>query len=275
MEIDPMTFIKKLLYFRAVFDKYIIKIVYDEKQEDKYKWSLQCPNKTSEGRGNKGNLIYKNTFEDTQQQTHVIKCLSMLQVTYRMKKYKNWLHDVLHWFQDSSYFYISGDDYQYYLDELVCKYFDKNTEYTSITNETYYSKGTDTPHFLFNFIDYLYWVKGQKNGKNEFEFDFKYRNSIEHHRPQSWKMGISDEIIDCLGNLCLISKSTNSRLNNEEPIGKVNKYYDKKLPPKRKIMYELTRNSSNELKWSKEEIISHYYDVVDLLHHRRNILNLE
>ena len=63
-------------------------------------------------------------------------------------------------------------------------------------------------------------------------------------------------------------------MNNEEPAGKAITYNSNTLPPKRKIMYEITRNSSSELKWGEEEIIQHYNDVVNLLKRKDEILGI-
>jgi len=261
---DSMEFISKLLYYRTVFDRYIIKSSQSENSEDGFRWSLDMPTKYE-------SLDFKNTFKDNER---IPKCLSMLQVTYRTKKYKNWLLEVLGWFCDETDFYISSEIYQKKLDGLVCKYYTDNIEYKEITKEHCYSKGTDTPHFLFNFIDYLYWVESQKDEKKQkINFDFKYRNSVEHHLPQSFENEENMIQMNNLGNLCLVSKSSNSRMNNEAPTGKADKngkYYKSNLPPKQRIMYDIT-NEKN--KWGNDEIANHYNEVVELLGRRTEILS--
>jgi hypothetical protein len=129
-----------------------------------------------------------------------------------------------------------------------------------------------------NLIDYLYWVAHKKKLdiayiKKISNVEFRYRNSVEHHRPQSRTDNIDDKLINCLGNLCLVSKNANSRMNNEEPIGKAKAYYNNgNLPPKRKIMYDMTNDKKS---WGEEEIKQHYKDVMDLLKHRKEILEIE
>lgn len=275
-KIDSMAFISKLLYFRTVFDRYILKATIDEKSEDEYYWSLEMPYKYTYDK--KQSLKYKNTFD---KQKRILKCLSMLQVTYRTRIYKNWLQEVLGWFTEPANFNITSEDFQKRLDELVCKYFNDNMEYHEITKDKYYSKGTNTPHFLFNFIDYLYWVESANKIKNNIadikyvnDFEFKYRNSIEHHLPQSFLNSQNQKCLDCLGNLCLVSKSSNSKMNNEAPSGKADekgKYYRKNLPPKQKIIYDITNSNKS---WGENEISQHYYDVVILLEKRKDILGI-
>lgn len=268
-EIVPVKFVSKLLYYRMIFDRYVVRALDDSTGNGH--WSLRKPCK-----GKKEKLGYKNTFGDKQER--IVKCLSMLQVTYRSKTYKNWLQEVLSWFECPKCD-MPKEKYQEKLDRLALSHYTFEDE----INGTCYSKGTGTPHFLFNFIDYLYWVESKKkrNGIRHIDkvrnFTFKYRNSVEHHRPQSCRKDDDDDynrLIDCLGNLCLVSKSSNSKMNNEEPSGKAIKYGGFELPPKRKIMYEITKESKSALKWDEDEIIEHHDGVVDLLDKREKILGV-
>ncbi|MDR2972022.1 MAG: DUF262 domain-containing HNH endonuclease family protein [Bacteroidales bacterium] len=291
-QVNVEDFIADLLYYRTIFDKYVVKATTDENTEDKYEWTLKQAYKseyTDKDGKKKTSLKYKNTFGDQELQNRIIKCLSMLQVTFRTRIYKNWLQEVLKWFTPSIETDVLKIDYRKKLDDLVLSYYaDKDRNFKNeIDNVTVsYAKGTDTPHFLFNFIDYLYWIANktkyneskQENEKianldNVIDFNFNYRNSVEHHLPQSFEgQTYAKILIDNLGNLCLVSKSANSRMNNESPKGKADKngkYYKDKLTPKRKIMYDMT-NTKNE--WGQTEIDEHYKDVVKLLKRRTDIL---
>jgi hypothetical protein len=283
--IDAEDFIMDLFYYRTVFDKYIVKSTTNENSEDKYEWTLKSPYKYYYEARKQSSLKYKSTFAN--QQDRIIKCLSMLQVTFRTRIYKNWLQEVLRWFEPDND--IALLDYQRKLDELVLSYYsDKDRKFENeIGNATIsYTQGINTPHFLFNFIDYLYWVAQNTNynddkDKNQTianlnyvsDFNFNYRNSIEHHLPQSFEGKTYEKaLIDNLGNLCLVSKSANSKMNNEHPKGKAGKdgkYYNNKLSPKRKIMYDITNNVNS---WGQVEIEQHYKDVVSLLKQRNAIL---
>lgn len=268
--IDPVDFVVDLLYYRTVFDRYIIKASSDEKEEDNYKWSLEKPYKYTYDAKNTTSLKYKTTFEN---QERIIKCLSLMQVTFRNRKYKNWLQDILILFSDRSKFLIEKDEYQNILDELLLTYFDAN--FSRLSKEKPYNEGTRTPHFLFNYIDYLYWVDSINQGKTKFNFEFKYRNSVEHHLPQSFRDETNKDWIDNLGNLCLISKNSNSKMNNEDPVGKANtsgKYYRNDLPSKQKVMYDFTNEKNC---WGASEIEKHYSDVIDLLDRAKEILTIK
>ena len=261
-KIDVKDFINDLLYYRTVFDRFIVKATEDEEDEESYKWTLQNPYRYFYQKRNTHTLKYKNTFEN---QERLIKAISMLQVSFRNRKYKNWLQDVLRIFKDRKNFNISLEDYQRNIDQWILEYFESH-----ITEENY-DTGVRVPHFLFNFIDYLYWVR--KN--TDFDFKFTYRNSVEHHLPQSFQNEINAGLMNNLGNLCLISKSSNSKMNNEHPVGKAKsdgKYYRQgKLPSKQKVMYDIT---NKEGKWGNIEIMEHRENVVSLLDNRNTLLVL-
>lgn len=268
-EIDPLKFIDLLLYYRVVFDRFIVTVVEDDKSEDNTKWVLRKPNRYYYQKQNQHRLNYKNSFEQFQEP--VIKCLSMLQVTFRTKKYKNYLQEILSWFKDAKDLEIQAKEFLIKLNELVIKTYSENKNFDRLAIKSHYNEGTNTPHFLFNFIDYLYWTENPE----KFNFEFKYRNSVEHHLPQSFKKSENESVIDCLGNLCLVSKSGNSKMNNEAPEGKASqngKYYKKGLPAKQLIMYEKT---NLERQWGETEILNHSYDILDLLNRKNEILNVQ
>ena len=277
--LDPMDFIYQLFYYRVIFDRYIIRSVINSDEEDNFRWSLRKPYKYIDRTG-RASLRFKSSFgegdEDNieyvgNKQDRIIKCLSMLQVTYSSKAYKNWLQDVFIWFRDKQKpIDVSANDYIRALDSIALNNYNK-LEYDYSSN-----LGTRTPHYLFNFIDYLYWVakvskvEGINISTLEYvpdTFDFKYRNSVEHHYPQSEEENVLD--VDSLGNLCLISSSTNSSLNDKHPYFKAKGYYSSTLPPKRKVMYEITRHRE---KWQTQEIEEHRNEVIEVLKNRHKIL---
>ena len=255
--IDVKDFVNDLLYYRTVFDRFIVKATDEEADEEKYKWTLQKPCKYDYYKRNTSSLKYKNTFEN---QDRLIKSISLLQVTFRNRKYKNWLQEILLFFSNKERFNISILDYQDFIDGIILNHFDVNIDSSK------FDDGVKVPHFLFNFIDYLYWVQSPS------DFKFTYRNSVEHHLPQSYKNEINEDLLDNLGNLCLVSKNSNSKMNNEHPTGKAaidGKYYRPNLPPKQKTIYNIT---NKEKKWGNEEILTHRIEITDLLEKREAIL---
>lgn len=170
------------------------------------------------------------------------------------------MQEILHFFSNKERFNISILELQDFIDGIVLNHFDANMDSTK------FDEGVKVPHFLFNFIDYLYWVQSPS------DFKFTYRNSVEHHLPQSYKNEINEGLLDNLGNLCLVSKSSNSKMNNEHPTGKAaidGKYYKTNLPPKQKVIYDLTNHKKQ---WGNIEILNHRIEIADLLDKREEIL---
>lgn len=54
------------------------------------------------------------------------------------------------------------------------------------------------------------------------------------------KENISKECVDSLGNLCLISKESNSRLSDRDVTDKVKYYKEKNLGANRQVIYDTT-----------------------------------
>ena len=265
--IDTKDFIKSLLFYRVVFDRFVIKSAEDEKSEDSYRWSLKKPELYYYASKKQNRINFKNTFDDPER---IIKALSMLQVTFRTKKYKNWLQELLSWFAPQNSLNISAIDFLSKLDALILNTYDRNEKLALIVKDLNYAQGTNTPHFLLNFIDYLMWVEYP----SKYNFEFKYRNSVEHHLPQSMENEANKLVLNNLGNLCLVGKSLNSKMNNESPVGKATensgKYYRDDLPPKQKEMYDITNTKGS---WGNMEIMDHYQIVIDKLKNKEDILN--
>lgn len=281
-KIDSKDFIKALFFSRVVFDRYIVKTVTDKTVEDEIKWTLRKPTKYT------NSWKYTNTFGDTLEQRRIEKALSMLQVTFRTRIYKNWLQDILKWFYDRKSIEVDANDYTEKIDGLILQYYAEREikniqllESESVSKNNSYSLGTDTPHFIFNFIDYLYWVDSKNENKinksySIEDFDFKYWNSVEHHMAREWadRNGITDkdEFIDNLGNLCLISKSSNSRLSDRDVKEKVQTFGGGNLGAKRQIMYKMSKDAEDTYTWTEDKIKQHYNDLLELLKNRKNIL---
>lgn len=271
-------FILRLFMSRVYFDAYVVKAVNVQYQseDDSVRWSLKRVAVSSNGK-----LYLHDTYMgNTYMQARLVKALSMLQVTYRTKRYKNWLQEAIQFFRschDTSINLASaGDQYLKHLEKYMldrCKGM-VNTENTFNA----FNAGTATPHFLFNFIDYLYWIKSINEPENpDFgkleDFDFKYWNSVEHHlsRKKAESINGSETYINNIGNLCLLSRSTNSKLSDRDVKEKVEMYSKGNMGPKRQIMYAMTR--ANNFKWTKEEIEEHHKNILELLKQRRIILS--
>jgi hypothetical protein len=283
-------FIAKLFQSKVYFDAYVVKVfnMPYKTDDDSIRWSL----KRVAWDNDHSKMYLKLTFSGNDStQARAVKALSMLQVTYRNRRYKNWLLKVVELFDDyrkqSEKVLIPGDKYidclEKYMLERYGDFIGKNEPReimgdVSLKKDNSLSLGTDTPHFLLNFIDYLYWVESKVRSNdilqipNVRDFDFKYWNSVEHHlsRKKAEHLPNSGDYVDNLGNLCLLSKSVNSRLSDRDVKEKVEVYGKGNMGPKRQIMYAMT--GSNGYSWGHDEIKQHYNDLILLLSKREEIL---
>ena len=235
---DPMDFIKTLLRMRVLFDRYVIKTQGDVNDEESdYKWRLQRPTKYEYIKnGNKYSRVsLVNTFsnnsasDDDEREDHlnnrIVKLESMLQVSFRAPRNKRWLYALMVWLykRTNDKLNINYNSLLKMLENWTLDYYTALMEKRENNKDKrpIFESGTDTPHFIFNFIDYLYWL-ASKQGKttvryaNEIgDFQFRYYNSVEHHLPQSYEN--TDVDVDLIGNLCLISRRKNSSLNDKGP----------------------------------------------------------
>lgn len=288
---NSLDFIKFLLKIRVLFDKYVIKIQGLDDESEDLKWIMQRPYKDSDN-----NLRFRNTFSKEEptdsdeviesDNSRIIKQQSMLQVTFHNRKYKDWLNALLFWLDENTIesINVTGREMTRFLDKWIHSYYLEllkscnEAEKKNEKKNNLFSSGVDTPHFLLNYIDYLYWLVWITSQKKESDiryinklqdFQFKYYNSVEHHLPQSYEL-IDNVDIDMIGNLCLISRRKNSSLNDKAPTEKAK--LEKGLQPKRRIMYEITKDNSH---WGGKEIEEHQQDIIKLLEQSRNILILE
>ncbi len=280
---DPIDFIKALLRMRVLFDKYVVKTQGDANDEESdLKWRLLRPTKYEYVKnGNKYSRVgLVNTFsnntssdndEDEDVNNRIVKLESMLQVTFNTARNKKWLYALMSWLykRTKDNLSIDFDSLLKMLEQWALDYYRTLVEERETNNDKkpIFAAGTDTPRFLFNFIDYLYWLAwlASKQGKttmrfaNEIgDFQFRYYNSVEHHLPQSYEN--TDVDVDLIGNLCLISRRKNSSLNDKGPEEKAK--IEEGLQPKRLIMYKITRDKRH---WGKDEIEDHQREIEELI----------
>lgn len=284
--ISSVEFLERMLKTRCLFDRYVIKSQGEGEEDENIKWKMLKPYLFTYKK--EYSLRFKNTFSggyneaeenepENDIQKRIVMQQSMLQVTFRNKKYKNWLFDLLTWLYDYNVDNVDPCSLSAYLDKWILDYYDNLENKTIQTEDTewkFEALGTYTPHFVFNIIDYLYWVAkrtGRANVRYTDEIDdfyFRYYNSIEHHLPQSYE-DTGNVNIDNIGNLCLISRRKNSSLNDKAPLEKAK--LEPGLQPKRKIMYRITHDSNGI--WGKKQIMEHCQDIKSLLESRKLILS--
>ncbi|RHP66641.1 DUF262 domain-containing protein [Bacteroides sp. OF04-15BH] len=263
-EVFAQMFIIHLLQTRYLFDRFIIKREYTG-EDNEGEWSLK--ELFTSGQGSKKKAYYSNTklnYSNEWERTYAPRnkeCLmiqSALRVSYTSPKVMHWITELILWL-------FNNDDNQNpkLIDVAVSIAAQATLE--NFLNGGNYKLGVQTPHIVFNFLDYLLW----KSDKNKYgDFDFEFRNSVEHWYPQNPSDGSFDswDNKDTFGNLCIISRSVNSKFSNLSPKSKMQSYEKmiKKGSLKLRIMGDIIRNNSNE-SWIMNQCEEHEDEMINLL----------
>ena len=252
---EPKEFLSALLKCRMLYDRYIIK---RENEED---WSLKTLKYYGKNKDRKQSTFeYVNSAANNNQ--HLIMLLSMFHVSFPAMVYKHWLNDTLSFLhnESDSEGVVDTDGYFKHLENMSDRFFfgrfgaelEEPIDYFDLTyrkpeiptefDVTHLEQSTNVQNFIFNRLDYLLWRR-LKSGevfegvdmayvkKRVDKFTFTFRTSVEHYYPQHPLSGTLLEIsellpngVDSFGNLCLISRSNNSKLSNYLPEAKKEHY---------------------------------------------------
>lgn len=269
-------FIVFLLRSRFLFDKFIIK---RENTEDDQEgsWSLK------ELRVSKKSPRYVNTefgyYRERDKEQKSLErnreCLmiqSALRVSYTSPKVMHWITELLTWlFDDESELpELSGRAERIAAEAVAEGFFEKALEEMGAYDLREYKSedyafGVGTPHIVFNYLDYLLWKKAKKTHR---DFVFEFRNSVEHWYPQHPSDGSIEpwEGRDVFGNLCIISRSVNSKFSNLSPESKMKSYKKmvQKGSLKLRIMGGIIEGGSSE-KWRQSACAEHEQEMIRLL----------
>lgn len=257
-------FIMFLLRSRFLFDQFIIKRESIGDDQDG-RWSLKelC----TSGAWSAKKPYYANTklrYENEWEKTYAPRnkeCLmiqSALRVSYISPKVMHWITELLVWLfnNNETERYKLTDEAERIAAEAV------KENFLDLGN---YERGVQTPHVVFNYLDYLLW----KDDKERYEdFVFEFRNSVEHWYPQHPSKGTFEawDGIDTFGNLCIISRSVNSKFYNLSPESKMKSYKKmvQKGSLKLRIMGDIIEGSSSE-KWRQSACAEHEQEMIHLL----------
>lgn len=256
-------FILFLLHSRFLFDQFIIKREYAGDDQEGV-WSLKelC----TSGAGYKKKAYYANTrlrYENEWEKTYAPRnkeCLmiqSALRVSYTSPKVMHWITRLLEWlFDEETVLPKLTDEAERIAAEAVQEGF---------LDEGDHELGVQTPHIVFNYLDYLLW-KSDKEAYKDFVFEF--RNSAEHWYPQHPSDGTIEpwDGRDVFGNLCIISRSVNSKFSNLSPESKMKSYKKmvQKGSLKLRIMGDIIERGTSET-WRLSECAKHEEEMISLL----------
>ena len=259
-------FILFLLRSRFLFDKFIIKREYAGDDQEGT-WSLKelC----TSGAWSAKKPYYANTrlrYENEWEKTYAPRnkeCLmiqSALRVSYTSPKVMHWITRLLEWlFDEETVLPKLTDEAERIAAEAVQEGF---------LDEGDHELGVQTPHIVFNYLDYLLWKEDKGQDKKYTDFVFEFRNSVEHWYPQHPSEGTFEawDGIDTFGNLCIISRNVNSKFSNLSPESKMKSYKKmvQKGSLKLRIMGDIIEGSSSET-WRLSECAKHEEEMISLL----------
>ena len=270
-------FVICLLRTRYLFDKYIVKREYANENSDG-EWSLKSLYVS--GQQSKKNPYYKNSrFIQGREQGNTnesrtktnIMIQSALRVSYTSPKVMHWITSLLTWLSEDDCKHTCDADMVNYSaqTEAIAKAAVKEN-FFDVCADGKYAMGVNTPHIVFNYLDFLIWNGNRKRYDN---FAFEFRNSVEHWYPQNpsegtfeqWKDGV-----DQFGNLCIIQRNVNSKFSNMSPEAKKSTFKDmiSKGSLKLRIMSDLTEiheEKSASLYWKETAFKTHEDEMIKLL----------
>ena len=270
-------FIHCLLDVRFLFDKYIIKREYSIGNADEG-WSLKSLESSLSRTTRKpyyANTSFKNKNERRQtwerRHKHILMMQACLRVSYTSPKIMHWITHIL------SKLYLRNSNKYLHNFEYELEKFIANQVYEDYLKYENYSMGVNTPHIVFNYLDYLLWKNDEKLYK---DFSFEFRNSVEHWYPQHPSKGsidtwTDDKGLNFLGNLCIIQRNVNSKFSNMSPLAKKDTY--KKMVKngsiKLRIMAQNTTESDKN--WREKISIKHGNEMIAILEDAVNCIRNE
>ena len=249
-------FIKCLLQTRFLFDQYIIKREYVGNPDGV--WSLQTLNKNqNKPVYNLTKLVNPGQWKKEEVNRKILMLQSALRVSYTSPKVMHWITNLLSWLLESALKKGIAQEISKFYDVIEKQAKEPVRKYLSEEKNEYL--GVNTPHIVFNYLDFLLW----RDDKTKFkDFVFEFRNSVEHWYPQNPSEGSiqqwEDEGLNSFGNLCLVHRHVNSRFSNLSPEAKRTTFPDliEKGSLKLRLMSQLTEtiNSNN---WREEVCRAH------------------
>lgn len=267
-------FIKHLLRMRFLFDKYIIKreFIGDSLEGE---WSLKTLNVSGQGYNKKAYFTNTSFLQSGQWESsyankyrHVDNLMiqAALRVSYTSPKVMHWITGLLSWLANNT---SNLNSYCEVAENIARKSISEN--FFNCCKNGVYRLGVGTPHIVFNYLDYLIWKSNRESYK---DFDFEFRNSVEHwyprHPSESEIKVWSDRGVDRFGNLCIIQRNVNSKFSNLPPEGKKSSFKNMidKGSLKLRLMRELTTPGdgiSASQNWKENVCEEHEQEMIRIL----------
>lgn len=259
-------FIQSLLYWRILFDNYIIKSI--RENSDKTRWLIRPLKRVDRDSVNpvedcdivtKGtcNIIrdvdFDPEFRMLQALLHVSGCPKRL-----------WLLPIMQKLSESRIF----NEVKHELARIELNYRKERIDPKNIHS------GVSAPRYALFALDYELWRKYNSDDRvkvadREYrpsrDFVFRFRDSVEHVYPrnpqtaQRWE----SKVLDNFGNLALISKPSNSSYNNQLPEDK-RRDFAKDAEIESMKLLEIYRDDKF-IKWGNDKGREHSKEMISIL----------
>lgn len=252
-----LDFAYRLLRAKFLFDNFIIKPVDEPGGSDDSNWAIHRMHYTRP-RANSPKLSPRNAFgQDTRQ---VLMLQAMYQVTHQRRVYKEFFFQLIEYL-DAKWadgLGIDGPEFIRHIHQMA----DDDLDALGVRDGDGLDTGTGVPHFAFNLLDYKLWRLSEIEGRSPeglpvvraSGFRFAYRTSIEHFLPSNLAESIDRlAAVNRFGNLCLMTRTENSRRSDHTPDWKVEKYGESDQSLKFHYMAALQREAKE---WGPHQISS-------------------
>jgi hypothetical protein len=262
-----------LLRCRLLFDAFVIKREFTSRTGDDGSWSLKrLVRAVSNGRATPR---YVGSFpldraptrdtestddEDGSKRVRLLE--AALRVTYTSPRTMHWMTAILRYTCGTEPTQLNAERMLGVLQglarEKVAEAFDPRGEFVA--------RGFDIPRIVFTYIDYLL-----ANQNRALDFQFTFRNSIEHFYPQrpdadiERAYGVLDDPAarELLGNLALLTVRDNSKFTNNPPYLKAEASRIVDQSPKLGLMAQTALVDKQA--WNSAAIHEHHEDMLSLL----------
>jgi uncharacterized protein with ParB-like and HNH nuclease domain len=274
-----MIFFHKLLHYRILFDKYVVKSI---SKDNNFLWQIRELKQNNDGNYDRISKEENNSLEMVeaflQVSTQQDIWLSLL-----LKKIGNEEIDT-----ENLIKYLENIDYllaKARLDngkqrDIFEKLFKNKPIIDSETTSDwkFLDNGTSTPRYWFFKLDYLLWKDENIKLEKKNTFQFRQNRSVEHIHAQNQNNEINkwnNEVIDSFGNLALISVNSNSQNNNNS--FEVKKALFKQRSEKygyESLKLALIFENDN---WTEKECKEHKEKMIDVLNNnfKKNIMRTQ
>lgn len=254
-------FLFHLLKCRFYFDNYIIKRDKFNQGKEDGEWSLRKLTMYKEDRTKKPNY-HKNTIEQKEKNDRLKSLQACLRITYTSPITMEWITEVLRNL-------VNKENYD--LIELLENYARKKLVEAQFEK----AEGFGFERIVFSYLDYILYRDSILVQNKDYpylyemqDWQFRFRNSIEHFYPQKSMGELEDwnkyRELNNFGNLALIMAPDNAKFSNFPPEDKVRIFPEITKQSLKLTIMEVEMNK-NEGGWTKELVKKHGKEMIKIL----------